>query len=382
VDDGLVRIVDLFSLLANLGHEEDLVVHGKGEVDREHHQRHEGDNRDGAFEADQARGPGMVEGVGDDAEGGEDGKHVHHYSLEWDQQRAEGKQEQQEREHEHDTCHQGQLARDLARQVDVACGRPTDVGAHQLALGRLENDVVSQGIYEVLGRTRGGRGGRCHRVDGGVALVVDQRKAYRVHTPGLLKIRAQAGEPRVRGLGLKELLLVLLPGTLLLLLGLLLYLLLYELVLLGLLLFGLLLYGIVLLGYLLLCLLLDSLVLLCYLLLGQLIDGLLSPWPYLLLGLISLFPDLLFFLLLLLFGLRLDLLFCLLLRFLGLLLDRLLCLGLLCGDLLLRGLLLVVTELVEIGLVVMGRLAEAHGYEHRTVRAWAEPFGHRVVGLA
>ena len=135
----------------------------------------------------------------------------------------------------------------------------------------------------------------------------------------------------------------------------------------GLLLFGLLLYGIV---------------LLCYLLLGQLIDGLLSPWPYLLLGLISLIPDLLFFLLLLLFGLRLDLLFCLLLRFLGLLLDRLLCLGLLCGDLLLRGLLLVVTELVEIGLVVMGRLAEAHGYEHRTVRAWSEPFGHRVVGQA
>jgi hypothetical protein len=133
---------------------------------------------------------------------------------------------------------------------------------------------------------------------------------------------------------------------------------------------------------LVLSLLLYGLVLFDYLLLGQLIDGLLFPRPCLLLGQIGPFPDLLFCLLLLLFGFFLDLLFCLLLSFLGLLLDRLLRLGLLFVDLLLRGLLLLVAELVEVGLVVVGRLAEVHGYEHRIVQAWSEPFAHHVVGLA
>src|SRR5918994_6275045 len=112
---------------------------------------------------------------------------------------------------EHDPDHQGQLARDLARQVDVTCGRSTDVRAHLLTLGRLGNDVVSQVIYEVLGRARGRRGGRCHGVDGGVALVIYQRQGHRVDALCLLKVLTQGGEPRVRGLGLKELLLVLLP---------------------------------------------------------------------------------------------------------------------------------------------------------------------------
>ena len=58
-------------------------------------------------------------------------------------------------------------------------------------------------------------------------------------------------------------------------------------------------------------------------------------------------------------------------------LDLRLRLGLVFGDLLLRSLPLLVAQLVEVG-----RLGEAHGYEHRTVRAWSEPFGHRVVGLA
>jgi hypothetical protein len=151
---------------------------------------------------------------------------------------------------------------------------------------------------------------------------------------------------------------------------------------LGLLLFGLLLDRGILLLYLLLSLLLYGLVLLVYLLLGQLIDYLSFPRPCLLLGLIGLFPNLLFCLLLLLFGLLLNLLFCLLLSFLGLLLNRLLCLGLLFGNLLLRGLLLLVAKLVEVGLVVVGRLVEAHGDEHRTVGARSEPFAHHVVGLA
>src|SRR5215208_2764919 len=86
--------------------------------------------------------------------------------------------------------HQGQLVRDLAR---------------------LGDDVVSQSIYEVLGRTRGGRGGCCHGIDRGVALLVDQRQGYLVYALGLLKVRAQGGEPRVVGLGFEELLLVLLP---------------------------------------------------------------------------------------------------------------------------------------------------------------------------
>src|SRR5215211_6526114 len=85
--------------------------------------------------------------------------------------------------------HQGQLVRDLARLVYVTCGRPT----------------------EVLGRTRGGRGGCCHGIDRGVALLVDQRQGYLVYALGLLKVRAQGGEPRVVGLGFEELLLVLLP---------------------------------------------------------------------------------------------------------------------------------------------------------------------------
>src|SRR5829696_3196827 len=86
--------------------------------------------------------------------------------------------------------HQGQLVRDLARLVYVTCGRPTEVSAHLLALGRLGNDVVSQGIYEVLGRARGGRGGRCHGVDGGVALFVYQRQGHLVYPRGLLKVCA------------------------------------------------------------------------------------------------------------------------------------------------------------------------------------------------
>ena len=107
--------------------------------------------------------------------------------------------------------HQGQLVRDLARQFYVTCGRPTEVSAHLLAVGRLGNDVVSQAIYEVLGRTRGGRSGCCHGIDRGVALLVDQRQGYLVYALGLLKVRAQGGEPRVVGLGFEELLLVLLP---------------------------------------------------------------------------------------------------------------------------------------------------------------------------
>ena len=160
---------------------------------------------------------------------------------------------------------------------------------------------------------------------------------------------------------------------------------------------GLLIYLLVLLVYLLLGLLLDGLVLLVDLLLGQLVDGLISLGPHVLLGLVSLGVDLLCCLLLLLFGpgidlllrflfllvgLGVDLLFRLLLRLLCLLLDLLRRFGLLFGDLLLRRFLLLVAELVEVGLVVVGRLAEAHGNEHGTVRAGAEPFCHRVVGLA
>jgi hypothetical protein len=124
-----------------------------------------------------------------------------------------------------------------------------------------------------------------------------------------------------------------------------------------------------------LSLLLYGLVLLVYLLLGQLIDYLSFPRPCLLYGLIGLFPNLLYCLLLLLVGL-------LLLSFQGLLLNRLLYLALMSGDLLLRGLLLLVAKLVEVGLVVVGRLVEAHGDEHRTVGARSEPFAHHVVGLA
>ena len=160
---------------------------------------------------------------------------------------------------------------------------------------------------------------------------------------------------------------------------------------------GLLIDGLVLLVYLLLGLLIYGLVLLVYRLLGRLVYGRLASgptfclawsacswisWFGLLFLLVGLLLDLLFRLLLLLVGLGLDLLFRLLLRLLCLLLDLLRRFGLLFGDLLLRGFLLLVAELVQIRLVVVGRLAEAHGYEHGTVRARAEPFGHRVVGLA
>src|SRR5215203_2298430 len=87
-----------------------------------------------------------------------------------------------------------------------------------------------EGSYEVLGRARGGRGGRCHGIDCGVAVFVDQWKSYLVYALGLLKVRAQGGEPRVRGLGFEELLLVLLSLTLLLLRSLLFHLLRYGLI--------------------------------------------------------------------------------------------------------------------------------------------------------
>src|SRR5215212_9142655 len=338
VDDGLVRIVHLFELLADVGHQEDLVVHREAEKDREHHQRHVGDYRDGPFEADQAGGPLVVEGVGDDAEGSEDGEHVHHNGLERDQKRTEGEQEQQEREYEHDPDHQRKLVRDLARQVDVARRRPADVRLHMLAFRGLGEDVVAQGVDEVLGRARGGRGGRGHGVDGGGTLLVDERISHLVHSLGLLKVLAQVGQPRVRGLRLQELLLLVLPGALLLLGGLLPDLLLYGLVFLGLLLvclfldglvlfldllLGLLVDGLVLFVYLLLGLLLDGLVLLVYLLLGRLVDGLLSLWPYILLGLVGLGLYLLIGLLLLLFGFGLDLLLRFLFLLVGLGLDLL-----------------------------------------------------------
>src|SRR5215211_2393675 len=411
VDDSLMWIVGLFELLADVGHQEDLVVHGEAEEDGEHHQRHVGDYRDGPFEADQAGSPLVVEGVGGDAEGGEDGEHVHHNSLERDQKRTKGEQEQQEREDEHDPNDQRKLVRDLARQIDVARRRPADVRLHMVAFRGLGEDVITQVAHEVLGRARGGRGGRGHGVDGGGALLVDQRISHLVHALGLLKVLAQVGQPRVRGLRLQELLLFVLPGALLLLGGLLLDLLLYGLVFLGLLLvclfldglvlflyllLGLLVDGLVLLVYLLLGLFLDRLVLLVYLLLGRLVDGCLPLGPRVLLGLVGLGLYLLIGLLLLLLGLSLDLLlrlffllaglgvdllFRLLLRLLGLLLDLLCRFGLLFGDLLLRGFLLLVLELVEVGLVVVGRLAQAHGDEHGAVRARTEPFGHRVVGL-
>src|SRR5215211_3759284 len=235
-----------------------------------------------------------------------------------------------------------------------------------LAFRGLGEDVVAQGVDEVLGRARGGRGGRGHGVDGGGTLLVDERISHLVHSLGLLKVLAQVGQPRVRGLRLQELLLLVLPGALLLLGGLLLDLLLYGLVFLGLLLVCLFLDGLVLLVYLLLGLFLDGLVLLVYLLLGRLVDGRLPLGPRVLLGLV---------------GLGLYLLIGLLLLLLGLLLDLLCRFGLLFGDLLLRGFLLLVLELVEVGLVVVGRLAQAHGDEHGAVRARTEPFGHRVVGL-
>jgi hypothetical protein len=150
--------------------------------------------------------------------------------------------------------------------------------------------------------TRGRRGGRCHSVDSGVALFVDQRQSYLIYALGLLKVCAQGGEPRVGGLGFKELSFSSCP-ELFSLCGLLFHLPFYGLILLGLLLFGLLLDRLILLFYLLLSLLLDSLVPLVYLLLGQPIDSFLFPRPCLLLGLIGLLLDLLFCLLLCLLGL-------------------------------------------------------------------------------
>src|SRR5215211_9139238 len=241
-----------------------------------------------------------------------------------------------EREDEHDPNDQRKLVRDLARQIDVARRRPADVRLHMLAFRGLGEDVITQVAHEVLGRARGGRGGRGHGVDGGGALLVDQRISHLVHALGLLKVLAQVGQPRVRGLRLQELLLFVLPGALLLLGGLLLDLLLYGLVFLGLLLVCLFLDGLVLFFDLLLGLLIDGLVLFVYLLLGRLVDGLLFLGADLLLGLVGLGLYLLIGLLLLLFGFGVDLLFGFLLRLFCLLLDLLRRFGLLFGDLLLR----------------------------------------------
>src|SRR5215211_7988674 len=199
-----------------------------------------------------------------------------------------------EREDEHDPNDQRKLVRDLARQIDVARRRPADVRLHMLAFRGLGEDVITQVAHEVLGRARGGRGGRGHGVDGGGALLVDQRISHLVHALGLLKVLAQVGQPRVRGLRLQELLLFVLPGALLLLGGLLLDLLLYGLVFLGLLLVCLFLDGLVLFFDLLLGLLIDGLVLFVYLLLGLLVDRLvcssISCWAALSMAFCSLGP--------------------------------------------------------------------------------------------
>ncbi len=87
-------------------------------------------------------------------------------------------------------------------------------------------------------------------------------------------------------------------------------------------------------------------------------------------------------LLLLLLSLLLYLLVRLCLFLFGLFLYLLLCLSLLLGGLLLYSRLLLFVELIELGLVVLGRFGEAHGDEHGTVRAWAKTFAHQVVRLA
>src|SRR5829696_3037383 len=115
VDDSLVRVAGLFVLLADVGHEEDLVVHGEAEEDGEHHQRR----------------------VGDDAERGEDREHVHGHRLERDKERTEREHQQQERKDEDDSYDHWKLVRDLARQVDVAGGGSADVALHALSPGRL-----------------------------------------------------------------------------------------------------------------------------------------------------------------------------------------------------------------------------------------------------
>jgi hypothetical protein len=53
--------------IADVAHEEDLVVHRETEQDREHHQRHEGHDRHRGLQADQRRRPLVAEDVGDDA---------------------------------------------------------------------------------------------------------------------------------------------------------------------------------------------------------------------------------------------------------------------------------------------------------------------------
>ncbi len=120
--------------LPDVGHQEHLVVHREPEQDREHHQRDEGDDRHLAVQADQARAPALLEHRADDAERRADRDEVHEARGQRDHQGAEREHEQQEAQADDDHDRDDQAGRrSPSREVDVAGGRPADVGGHVLA---------------------------------------------------------------------------------------------------------------------------------------------------------------------------------------------------------------------------------------------------------
>ena len=222
-------------MLGDLADQEDLVVHGQPEQGREHHQGHVAGDRHGAVrgrEADQVQPPAPLEGRHQDAEGGADAQQVGDGGLHGDQQRAEGDEQQQDAQGQHDQDQLGQLGGDLARQVDVGGGDPADVGGDAALAGGGRDDRGPHLGDQVGGRGVGrpglgdhGEGGRVPAlVDGGRRDQLDVRRrgqgVLELHQAGVGAAVVAAGLGQLVG----ELLLQLL-GLLLLLLRLLLLLL-------------------------------------------------------------------------------------------------------------------------------------------------------------
>ena len=131
LDDRVVVADPGLAALLDLRQQEHLVVHREAEEDREHQQRHEGDDRDLAVEPDQLEADALLEDQDQHPVGGGDREQVHQPGGERHDDRAERDHQQQEAERDDDRDHERQLLADLVGEVDVGGGRAADEGGRR-----------------------------------------------------------------------------------------------------------------------------------------------------------------------------------------------------------------------------------------------------------
>ena len=197
-DHALDVLAGLQVLLADAREQEDLVVHRQPEQDREHHHRHEADDRDQLVDAEQAAAPSPLEDHDDDPVGGADRQQVEHRRLERHQDRAEHDHQQQERQQDDRADEPGQGVPDPIGQVDERRRPSADVDHRTLRRGAGDR-VGAESPHQLGRRLILRRGGGDDLDDRGIARLVRLGRRDGRHALGRLDRRRQPLQLLQRG---------------------------------------------------------------------------------------------------------------------------------------------------------------------------------------